>query len=146
MSEITFTVSGTPKPQPRPRAYRRGASARVYNPDTADGWKMLVGIEAEKHAPEEPLSGPLSVSICFDMPRPKSHYGTGRNAGKIKVSAPENWHTQRPDVDNLAKAVLDVMTEAGIWYDDDQISELSLTKEWEREGGVSVLVRSFGDE
>lgn len=36
--------------------------------------------------------------------------------------------TQRPDVDNISKAVIDVMTKCGFFVDDSQISELVLRK------------------
>lgn len=137
---IAFQVTGTPKPQPRPKAYRRGKRAGVYDPGTANEWKWKVGIEAEKHAPPEPLEGPLDVVLEFRMPRPKSHYGTGRNAGTLKASAPARWHVGRLDLDNLAKAVLDALTEAGMWRDDGQIVLLSLLKEYDSVPGVFVSV------
>lgn len=137
---ISFTVHGTPKPQPRPRAYVRGKRAGVYDPGTAHEWKHRVGKEAEKHAPAEPLTGALWVSLTFYMPRPKGHFGTGRNAGKLKSSAPRH-HTSRPDVDNLAKAVLDAMSEAGVWKDDDQIVRLDIDKQYGEREGVYVRVK-----
>ena len=57
---------------------------------------------------------PLMVTLGFGMPRPKSLRG-------------EKPHTKRPDVDNLAKAVLDAMN--GIAYhDDSQITQLNVVK------------------
>jgi Holliday junction resolvase RusA-like endonuclease len=37
-------------------------------------------------------------------------------------------HTAKPDADNLAKAVLDVCTDLGIWRDDSQITLLRVGK------------------
>jgi len=58
---VSFQVAGEPKPQPRPRAYRRGAHASVYNPDSADAWKAAVAAEALRCRPPEVLQGPLWV-------------------------------------------------------------------------------------
>ena len=53
------------------------------------------------------------------MPRPKSHYGTGKNAGKLKLNAP-TLHTKKPDLDNLEKMVYDCLDHVS-WKDDSQI-------------------------
>jgi crossover junction endodeoxyribonuclease RusA len=45
-----------------------------------------------------PIDGPVSVHVAFRMPRPKSHYGTGRNAGQLKDTAPV-LSASRPDLD-----------------------------------------------
>lgn len=117
-------MSGTPQPQPRPRAYRRGHAVGVYNPPTADAWKVRVAVGA-KDIIDRPMGGPLKVALWFKMPRPASHIN---KQGKPRSSAPA-WHAQRPDTDNLAKAVLDAMN--GIAFrDDSQIVELIVGKEW----------------
>jgi len=115
---VSFSVAGEPKPQPRPRAYTRGKHASVYNPDTADAWKAAVAAEALRCRPLEVLQGPLWVSLAFWLPRPKRLMGR---------DYPE-WHSSRPDADNLAKAVLDAIQDCGWWDDDGQVAELSVRK------------------
>ncbi len=140
MKTITIRAYGTPKGQPRVKAYVRGRHAGVYTPDTADGWKMEVR-EAVLREPERPTTtGPVSVELAFVMPRPKSHF---RKDGTLKPSAPV-YHTQKPDADNLAKAVLDVLTDLQVWADDAQVVGLNTTKKWESEGckpGCAILVQ-----
>lgn len=119
---VSFQVAGEPKPQPRPRAYNRGKHASVYNPDSADAWKAAVAAEALRCRPPEVLQGPLWVSLAFWLPRPK------RLMGK---NYPE-WHSSRPDADNLAKAVLDAIQDCGWWNDDGQVAELSVRKFYAR--------------
>ncbi len=110
MTALEFWVAGVPKAQPRVKAFARGRHAGVYTPDTADGWKAEVRRAAlAKCATPEPLRGPLSVSLVFVMPRPKAR----------KV---DYWHATKPDVDNLAKAVLDALGDACIWCDDAQVA------------------------
>lgn len=120
---------GMPKGQPRPRAFVRPGTGRagVYDPGTAEGWKSDIaracaGLEgAGMHAP-------LSVTLTFYMPRPKGHY---RANGTLKPSAPRYLHDSKPDADNLAKAVLDTLTNIKAWLDDDQVCELTIRKYWE---------------
>lgn len=45
----------------------------------------------------------------------------------------------RPDLDNVAKLLLDAMTKAGYWHDDAQVVELSLAKYTGPIAGVYIL-------
>ena len=116
MTWLEFWVEGTPKAQPRVKAFARGKHAGVYTPDTADFWKAEVRRAALAKCPTpEPLRGPLSVQLTFLMPRPKSRKG-------------DVWHATKPDGDNLTKAVLDALTDAGIWGDDAQVARQLVQK------------------
>lgn len=124
----SFRANGMPKGQPRPRAFSRGGRAAVYDPGTAEGWKGDVAracAELEGAA----MFVPLSVTLTFYLPRPKGHY---RANGQLKPSAPVFMHTGKPDADNLAKAVLDALTNIRAWLDDDQVCELTIRKYWEQ--------------
>lgn len=57
---------------------------------------------------------PVSVRITFLMPRPKN----------VKRHMP----TVPPDIDKLCRAVLDALTDAGVWVDDSQVVDLGSTK------------------
>ena len=61
----------------------------------------------------------FSLSCIFRFQRPKSHFGTGRNAGKLKKSAPR-CHVVKPDLSKLVRAVEDALTGI-IWRDDSQV-------------------------
>lgn len=50
------------------------------------------------------------------------------------------YHISKPDVDNLAKAVLDACTDAGVWHDDSQIIQLSITKTYEPITGARLTI------
>lgn len=125
---ISFFVEGDPKGQPRARACIRGKHAGVYDPGTADVWKMAVA-EAWRCVRVEPFTGAVSLSLRFFFKRPKSHFGSGKNARNLKPSAP--WrHTLKPDCDNLAKAVMDVLTRLGAWEDDCRVNQLYVHRQW----------------
>lgn len=127
-------IEGTPKPQPRPRAVARGGFARVYNPKTADDWKQSVrdGFKGVQLDCEQ-----VSVFLLFKMPRAKLHFNT---RGELKPSAPRD-HTKRPDVDNLAKAVLDALVDQGVIKDDSLVTRLEVAKEYETETGAGCLIK-----
>lgn len=117
-------AKGLPKGQPRPRAFVRGKRAAVYDPGTAEGWKGQIAL-ACRDLENRKLEGALAVSLTFYMPRPKSHFNS---KGIIKPTAPVFLHMQKPDVDNLAKAVLDALTGIGAWHDDAQVCDLQISR------------------
>ena len=122
-------VFGKIKAQPRPKAARRGKFVSIYNPPTANEWKTRIktvmnGIK--KSAKIDTIEDSVAVYLDFFFERPKSHYLT---TGKLKKNVCEK-HQQKPDVDNLAKAVLDALTDVGIIYDDKLVDRLLVTKQW----------------
>ena len=149
MSTLAFTITGEPKGQPRPRAFARKMGnvhvARFYDSDVADVWKRAVRralFETLEQTRWELTLAQVSVSITFAMPRPKSHSG----AKGLKLSAPVA-HVGKPDVDNLAKLILDQITKSGrIWRDDSQVVSLRVEKLWAsgNESGCSVLIALAG--
>ena len=128
MDPIRFFAPGEPKGQPRPRAFAFKGRARVYDPGTAEGFKSAIAAAAEEWQGRL-LPGPFSVSIELFFPRPKGHFGS---KGNLKPSAPI-YHTGKPDLDNVAKAILDALSEKsgiGLWKDDNAVVHLSITKRW----------------
>lgn len=119
---ISFTVSGNPVAQPRAKAAKRGKFIHIYTPDKqVKPYKEAIRLVAtQAMAGRKPMEGPLAVAIFFYIDRPKSH---------TKKQREQDWHAQKPDLDNLAKAVLDALKDI-TWADDSQISELRLRKQW----------------
>ncbi len=139
---MSFFAEGLPKGQPRPKACIRGKHAGVYDPGTAEDWKTIVRYAAHAKRPEKPFAGPLQVTLAFQFPRPKGHFGTGKNAGKLKDGLSDH-HTSKPDIDNCAKAVLDALAHMGVWGDDAQISILVLAKRYDSKPGCHVRIESL---
>ncbi len=142
---ITFFVSGTPKAEPRPRAWAAKIgckyTARMYKAKTAEAWKNAIAMQAAKHVPDSPIEGPVHCDLTFMMPRPK------RLMRKCDPSEPFA-HTQKPDRDNLDKAVLDVLTVMGFWRDDCQVWSGMAMKMWcSKDGlpGVMVSIMESGE-
>lgn len=115
----------------------------MYDPKTAHPWRKLVA-DAVSVVVDEPLEGPLKLTLVFKFPRPKSHYGTGRNSEVLKPSAPIH-HAQKPDIDNVCKSTLDAMNGVG-YGDDKQVVELCATKVWadlDHLCGLELLIESL---
>lgn len=108
---IDLEIPGIPIAQPRVKATAFGKRARVYTPNTngiAD-YKAAIRMVAHAAFTGELLDCPVRVNCEFVFPRPAGHYGTGRNSGVLKASAPI-YHTSLRDRDNLDKAVLDALS------------------------------------
>ena len=132
----SFTVLGDPTSQKRHRHVNMGKFVRTYDPSADD--KADFRIVAQQQAPPEPISDPMLVKIGVYFPRPKSHYGTGRNSDKLKPSAPA-FHTKKPDSDNCAKFVFDALN--GIfWTDDSYICGLDIMKHYSTRPRTEVQV------
>lgn len=141
MNRIQFHIHGDPKPQPRPRAFARNMgggkfAARVYDAGTAEGWKSLVALAAKPHLPTVPHEAALNVSMMFYLARPKGHYTA---KGALKPGAPI-YPMGRNDVDNLAKAVMDCLTQIGMWKDDGQVVRLIAAKGYSDMGHAIVSI------
>lgn len=127
-------IPGDPKGQPRARAFARKMGAihvaRFYDSDVADGWKAQVYAGVLGIAFAEGLravEGPFDVEMRFRFERPKSHLLRDGSLGKGRSSS----YIQKPDLDNLAKLVLDVITRLQrCWVDDDQVVRLVVEKRW----------------
>lgn len=146
--DIRFHAVGKPIGQPRPRAFARKMGnkfvARVYDAGTAEEWKSIVAVAARSALPSAPIGVPVRVELEFAMPRPVGHFGSGRNAAVLKSSSPSH-PVGKPDLDNLAKAVLDALTQIGMWADDSLVVSLCIHKCYAdnaQQAGVDVLIRS----
>ncbi len=144
---FSFFAAGNPKGQPRPRAFAMKMgngkfSARVFDAGTAEGWKSQVAQAAREVTPATAIAGPVRVELGFIFRRPKSHL---RSNGEVKAGSP-NHHVGKPDGDNLAKAVLDALTQlGGWWHDDAQVAELIVHKSYGPKPGCHVAVRALED-
>ena len=136
---LDVIIHGTPKGQPRPRAFAINGKARVFDPGTAEHWKSQVAAKVTDYLPETPYEGPMTVSMAFYFKRPKSHY---TSKGKLtKIAAHEKfYHTSKPDFDNLEKAVSDCLTEIGFWKDDSQVINWTGYKFWTSEESRLELI------
>ena len=68
----------------------------------------------------------------------------GRLHVTVRLYMPDR---RRRDIDNAAKALLDALTKAGVWVDDEQIDLLTISRGDVVKGGrCCVTVREIGEE
>lgn len=136
---LIVNVVGNPIPQGSKVANTFGRGVRDTNAAALKAWRALVADTTRRemalyYGPSNtpgwtPLDGPCQVTITFYHQRPKSHRGTGRNAGKIKPGAPL-WKASSPDLDKLTRAILDALTTAGAYTDDRLVARLIAEDRW----------------
>ena len=66
------------------------------------------------------------IGVYFYMPRPKSHYRTGKRSHVLKAKAPV-YHSVKPDIDNLIKFYADLFSK-NFYKDDSQICIIQAIK------------------
>jgi crossover junction endodeoxyribonuclease RusA len=117
---LIITVRGTPAPQ---GSKRHVGGGRMIEMSKAVGpWREAVRAETQRVmcsiGPPFGFGDAVAVEIDFYMARPKS---TPRKT---------MWPAKRPDVDKLARAVLDGLTDGGAWLDDGQVVRLRVEKHY----------------
>lgn len=116
-------VPGHPSVKGNLVGYKMGNRVRLVerSGETQRAWSAMVRDRADQARWRAgPHPGAVSCAIDFVLPRRKS-------APKTRTDP----HTRKPDVDKLARAVLDALT--GVtWLDDAQVVDLRVTK---REAG-----------
>jgi Holliday junction resolvase RusA-like endonuclease len=127
---VTFTVPGNPVPQPRARVTVRGNHPHGYTPPEhpIHAYRDAIAV-AGRAAGLCNKNLPLVIEIVAVFKRPKSHF----NKSGLKATAPV---LPRPDVDNVAKGVLDALK--SVVGDDMMVARLVVDKWWGVEGRTVV--------
>lgn len=136
MKPIRFMVRGDPRPKLRHRVAatktRSGKClCRTYKNETTEVDEQAFAMQSAVWRPEEPLEGPLCVSLVFVF--------TPSQKRRARALKGQQAHTIAPDVDNLVKLALDAMNEV-FWHDDVQIIELRARKLYGAEARTEVEI------
>lgn len=139
---ITFKVAGVPQTKGSAKAfYRPGMKAPVVTNDNRKNKPWQAGVSAaaaEAFRGRPVIQNTVRLELRFYMPRPKSHFGTGRNANILKPSAP-TAHDKKPDLDKLVRSVKDGLSKIA-YQDDALVSALFATKQYDSGEGVGVEI------
>lgn len=129
---VRFTVWGVPVAEGSMRAFVVGRHAMVThdNKPKLGPYRQAVAAEARKAMGDiDPTGAAVHVACTFTLPRPTSHFlpvNSRRPYREVKVAAPISPIT-KPDIDKLARSVLDALTGA-VFHDDSQVVSLTLVK------------------
>lgn len=117
-----FDVYGNAGPQGSKRHVGNGVMIESSKAKVKT-WRSEVRAAALAHRNSDLglLDGCLIADMIFTFVRPAGHYGTGRNAGVLKASAPPR-PAVKPDLSKIVRSTEDAMT--GVLYrDDSRITE-----------------------
>lgn len=123
---LRILVPGEPCAQGRPKFARMGKFVRAYDPKKSRDWKAYAvaciegALQAQGITGIAFPTGPLRVMVTALFTCPKGDHR--------KIPVPRRLHPKRPDAENVAKAVLDAGTAAGLWQDDSQVAILLIQK------------------
>jgi crossover junction endodeoxyribonuclease RusA len=144
---LYFRVPGIAAPQGSISAFPTGNKtgkgkkvAITHKNKRTKPWRKAVKDVAETatemHHGWSTLTVPTKVAIEFYLPRPKS------------VSKTRLFPMVKPDIDKLARAILDALKDAEVIKDDNLVCDLTCTKRYATEltpVGVEVIVRALSE-
>ena len=134
MRTYDYVLLGKPMACPRPRATRQG---RIYMPKEYTAHKKAITEDLTRQfllQNHTQITEAAHIEIVFVYPRPKSLKGDGL---QIK--------TTKPDLDNIIKTILDAITGAKIWRDDNLVTSINAIKYYGPKGfkGQTEIVIKF---
>jgi Holliday junction resolvase RusA-like endonuclease len=119
---IEFEIIGEPVGKGRPKFSSRGGFARAYTPKKTTDYEKKVK-ECYLDQIGTKFEGALRVEITAFYPIPKSTSKKNR----VKMLRDEIRCTKKPDIDNIAKIILDALN--GVAYEDDkQVVSIEVNK------------------
>ena len=122
MKDFSFTVNTIPIGKGRPRFRRCGRAVITYTPAKTHKFEQLIA-DVYKRSGGVLITGPIKLEVIAYMPIPKSRSKKEKTLLKLETTP----HTNKPDGDNILKAVCDGLN--GIAYPDDKyLYSVSITK------------------
>ncbi len=91
------------------------------------------------YKPKKPLEGPLRLCVGWVYPWRKAETKRNKQNGIMHCD-------KRPDCDNLAKMIQDVLGDLKFYNDDGQIASLEFNKFWGDEPGISISLKELKQE
>lgn len=145
MTAVDFWVPGVPVPKGSLRHV--GGGRLIESAKGLADWRKAIADAARVHNAlsskglDEPYTGAVAVTLDFYLPRPASHFRGNDRSRELRATAPTHVK-KRPDVDKLARAILDALTDSGVWRDDCLVFDLAARKHYAdaRIPGVRVQI------
>lgn len=109
MYRYTIEINTRPTPKARPRL----SKFAVYTPKKTADYEKLIAYEWKRRYKDLVLKNAVKLDLLFCFKKAKS--------------CKKDYHTQRPDLDNLEKAILDGLNKVA-FVDDCQVVELNSKK------------------
>lgn len=139
MGSVRFTVPGQPKGKDRARTVRRGGGKSFsYTPEGTILYENLIKTCYLQDAGHVLFNDgqPLAVDIIAFYEVPKSY----SKKKKQEMLDGQLYPTKKPDIDNIAKCVLDALNKLA-YRDDTQVVRLHMEKHYAEIPRVEVEIR-----
>ena len=139
MFQMMFSVIGDPRGKGRPRFARQGNFVKTYTDDKTASYEDQIRFYALKAmGSTEPIKRPVGVYIYIRVGCPKSYPKKRVEACLSGLERP----TKKPDIDNIVKVFLDAMNKI-VFDDDTQVVDVHVTKVYNAQAGVDVMVQEL---
>lgn len=99
-------------------------------------YKKIIGYQIQSQYKQKPIDGPVGVIAWFYMPIPKSW------SKKKQREAVGQYHTKKPDIDNLTKGLFDAANGL-IWIDDNRVVDMTVFKVYGENPGIELEVEAI---
>lgn len=129
----TFVISGKPWAKQRPRFSRK--TGRAFTPKETVSFEQTVGAIAARHFPR-PIDGPIRLKVAATF-EPAASWSKKKTAEHLNRP-----HMQRPDLDNIVKAISDGLNRIA-YADDGQIVQVEASKIWGPRAQTVVTVEAL---
>ena len=118
---ISLRIPGPGVPMGRPRFNRYTGGARIPAKTRRYLWLVEAIQEKASHGIDLPIPKGTPIKVCIEAVynRPPSQF-------RKKDPDHQLAHTKRPDIDNVAKSILDGLK--NLWVDDSQVCCIEATK------------------
>ena len=140
MALFNLRIEGEVVGKPRPRATTINGHAHIYTPSSGRAFEYKVATAFRRaYSNYEPSTKPVAVHIEVHYPLLKGDYrknGEPNGSGIRKLAGTE-LPAKKPDIDNVAKSILDGLNKVA-WVDDTQVVRLSVSKVYSKEAYTLV--------
>lgn len=140
MAEIRFRLNVIPRGQARVRHTVRNGISMAYKSKEQQADERTLESLMMPHVPQTCLSGAVDLLIVAYLPIPGSKPKKWQNRALQGEVRP----TTKPDVDNIAKNIIDCLVRMRFILDDKQVVELCCFKKYSDTPGYKVTLRESG--
>lgn len=137
---MKFILKTTPTAQARPKhgtiETKNGPLHMTFKGKHQKDNEATLDALLAQYVPAKPMQGPISLSFVAALPMPRSATRKRREAMLNGWELP----LKKPDLDNMAKQLLDACTRLHFWHDDKQIVSLRCEKIYAEHGYWDVAI------
>ena len=140
MSEVRFSIPGSPFGKQRPKFARVGRGVKTYTPDETVSYENLVKVMYQNTA--KGFMFPDGTQLCVEI---TAYYEVPKSTSKKKAAemlAGTIRPTKKPDFDNIGKIICDSLNKIA-YHDDSAIVDAEVHKYYAEVPRVEVIISAL---